>query len=105
MPRSASALLYGSGDQCAWQSIATGFPTPPFPGFASHQSTPFSLVCAATPAGSAVSIAPPTPIFIKFRLPRAEPVAGASEFFIVHSPHKLSNLFDDYFLRAVHAHT
>src|SRR5579864_687973 len=77
-----------------------GFPTPAFPGFASHQSTPFSLVCAATLAGSAVIIAPPTPIFTKSRRPRPEPFSGASEFFIVNSPQKLGDLFYDLVLES-----
>src|ERR1700688_2464982 len=91
-PKSASALLYGSGDQCAWQSIATGFPIPFLPGRASHQSTPFALVSAAKPAGSAAIIAPPAPILIKSRRPRPETFSGPSELFIFNSPREFGDL-------------
>src|SRR5579863_958705 len=75
-----------------------GLPTPPLPGFASHQSTPFAFVSAATPPGSAVINAPPAPIFTKSRRPRAESRTAVSDSLIAISPPEINRLTRSQFI-------
>src|SRR6266852_9734542 len=67
-------------------SIASGLPTPPFPGRAAHHGTPCDDgVCAdaVTTFGMPIAAAAPAPTLMKSRRPIIDPAPAILESFMV----------------------